>query len=174
MVEWPHGVEGVGGADGSGGEDGPGFGGGGIGVTDGDADTAAGGVGGEFGSTGEFRSEGDEADVALGCVIEAVKKSDVGGLEVLGRMDAALEMRNEWAFEMDADGAGDAGVCGVVEELSEAGERAERRVDGGGDGGGQVTAGAVRGEEAADGVERGGCGLHDVVIGCSVDVDVEE
>ncbi len=75
--------------------------------------------------------------MALGCVVEAVEDGDVGGLEMLGGMDSALEVREERAFKMDADGAGKRGVVGgVVEEFSEAGERAERVVDGGGDGGG--------------------------------------
>jgi hypothetical protein len=47
-------------------------------------------------------------------------------------------------------------------------------VDGRGDGGGEEVGGAARGEEAADGSEGCGCGLHDVVVGCAVDVDVEE
>ena len=44
MIEGAHGVEGVGGADGSGGDAGPGFRGGGVGVAQGDANTARHGV----------------------------------------------------------------------------------------------------------------------------------
>ena len=175
LIQRAHGVEGVGCADGSGGDDRASFGGGGVGVADRDADAAAGGVGGESGRAGQLGGEGHEADVAFGCVIEAVEESNVGGLEMLGRMDAALEVGEKWALEVNADGTGDrGGAGGVIEEAGEARERAERVVDGGGDGGGEVSAGAARGEEAADGIERGGCGLHDVVVERAMDVDVEK
>lgn len=90
-------------------------------------------------------------------------------------MNAALEVREERSFEVNADGTGYRGVfCGAVDETGEAGERAECVVDGSGDSRGEKSAGAARGEEATDGVECGGCGFHNVVAECAVDVDVEE
>ena len=112
VVEGAHGVEGVGGGGGSGGEDGMGFGGGGVGVSDGDADAARCGVGGELGRAGELGGEGEEADVAFGGFEEAVEGGDAGGEEVGGGVDAALLVRDEGAFQMDADREGHGGLDG--------------------------------------------------------------
>ena len=63
---------------------------------------------------------------------------------------------------------------GASEELCEAAERAQERVERRGDSGGAVRADAVASEERADVVQGGVRCLHDVVTTGSVDVHVEE
>ena len=115
----------------------------------------AGGVGGEFGCAGQLGSEGHEADVAFGGVEEAVEDGDVGREKMLGRVDAALERGRETGLQDECRWGGRSGLGGLRlgDELGQAGERAERRIEGGSDGGGEIAAGAARGEKAADGVE---------------------
>jgi hypothetical protein len=86
-------------------------------MADRNADAALGGVSSELGRTGELRGQRHETDVAFGCVIEAVKESDVGGLEMPGRMDTALEVGEERAFEVNADWTGERDVVRRLVDL---------------------------------------------------------
>jgi hypothetical protein len=99
-----------------------------------------------------------------------------GASRWLGRMNAALGMRQKRPFKMNAGGPGDGLQRSrrVGEQFGQTGQRAQGRVHGSGDGGGQVAAGSVRGQKAAHGGERLGRGFHDVVAGCAVGVDIEE
>jgi hypothetical protein len=90
---------------------------------------------------GDFRGDGDEADVAAGGLLEPFEEGDGGRLDVCGWVNAAFGVGDEWAFEMDPNGiclcswmGTICGFDGVGEEL----EGAEGGVDGGGDGGGEV------------------------------------
>ena len=128
VVERAHGVEGVRGADGAGGDGGAGFGRGGVGVADGDAHTARGGVRGQFDCAGQLGRQRHEAHVALGGFKEPVEDGDVGREQMLGGLHAALGVREERSFEMNADAAvrRDLGSGGSVDELGEALDGAQR------------------------------------------------
>ncbi len=89
-------------------------------------------------------------------------------------MDAAFGVGEERAFEVDAEGCGFVGGRWALDGVGEGFEGVEGVVDGGGDGGGEVVRGAVAGEEALDRAEFRLGGVHDVVAGGAVDVDVEE
>ena len=174
MVEGTHGVEGMGCADGSGGDGGGALVGGCVGVANGNANAAGDGVGGEFGGAGKFGGESDEASVAFAGVNHLVESGDVWLEKMRERLNTATGVGEERTFKVDADGAGFCGIGGRIEKLGKGGERSQGDVHGCGNGGGKVTAGAARGEKAADCGECDGSCLHDVVASCAVEVDVEE
>ena len=118
--------------------------------------------------------EGEELDVAAGGLLEAIEEGDRWGLEEVGGVDAALGVGEERAFEVDADGLGFLRWCGGFDLVGDAGESLLGGCDGGGYGGGEIVTRAPGGEETAYGAEAGGGGLHDVVAGGAVNVDVEE
>ncbi len=60
----------------------------------------------EVEGAGGFGGDGDEANVAAGGLLEAVEEGDVGGKDVGGRVDSALGVGDEGAFEVDAYGGG--------------------------------------------------------------------
>ena len=174
VVQRAHGVEGVGGAGGSGGDGGAGFGGDGVGVADGNFYAVGGGVRDEVKCAGCFGGDGDEADVVAGGGLKTVEEFDGGWLDFGWRMHAAFCVRDEGTFEMDADGDGLVVGGGRFNGAGDAFECAEGGVDGRGDGGGEVVRDSAGGEELADDSEGFGGGLHDVVVGGAVSVDVEE
>ena len=102
------------------------------------------------------------------------KRGMEGGWRRSGGVDAAFAVGEERAFEVDADGLCFVGRSGGFDGVGKAFEGAEGGVDFGGDGGGEVVAGALVCEESLDFGEAGGGGAHDVVAGGAVDVDVEE
>ena len=173
MIERTHGVEGVRGARRSGGQAGAGFSHGRVRVADGDAYSAGDGVFCELKRAGKFGRESHQAHVAFGGFKHAIEEGDVGLEDVLGRMHAAAQMRNERAFEMNAGDAGAAVLGRGGDEFCEAFERAQRGVNARGDGGGEKVGRAVRGEECGDGVEGFGSRFHHVAAGRAVNVHVE-
>ena len=119
-------------------------------MAEGDADFLRGGVADEVDGAGELGGEGEEANVAVGGLLEAVEEFDGGWEEEIGGVDSALGMGEEGAFEMDAEGGGFVCGGGAVDGLAEGFEGAEGGVERGGGGGGEVVAGAAGGEEALD------------------------
>ena len=174
VVERAHGVEGVGCGGGSGADGGEGLGGGCVGVAERDADAGRGDVGDEVDGSGELGGEGEEADVTASGGLEAIEEIDRSGLEEVRGMDAAFPVREERAFEVDADGPRGPRFSGSFDRGCKTFEAAQSAVDGGGDGGGEEVGDAAGREEAADGGEGGGGRFHDVVAGRSVGVDVEK
>ncbi len=128
----------------------------------------------EVGGAGELGREGKQANVAAGGLLEPVEELDGGRLEQVARVDAAFGVGEERAFEVDAERGGLVRGRGALDGVREAFEGAEGVVDGGGDGGGEVVSGAAGGEEALDCAQFRGRGVHDVVAGGAVNVDVEE
>ena len=89
-------------------------------------------------------------------------------------MHAALGVREEWAFEMDADRLRFAVVWIGFDGIGERGKGAQRGVDGGGCSGGQIVRDAVPREEALHLAELCGRGAHYVVAHRAVGVNVQE
>ncbi len=181
MIERAHGVEGVRCANRSGGDGGAGLGGGGVRVAKRHADAAPGGVGDEVESAGQLRGNGHQNDPALGGFEDAVEEGGVGGEEVLMGLHAALDVREKWAFEVNSkrNGNGLAGsafgdAAGIADEGGEGGNRAQDRVEGRGNGGGEISGSPVSGEEAADGGQGLGGGLHGIVTAGAVNMDVKK
>ena len=176
LAERAHGVEGVGGGGGSGGDGGLGFGEGGVGVAEAYLHAGICGVLDQLESAGlrGFGGEGEELDVAAGGLLEAVEEGEAGRLEEMSWVDAAPGVREERAFEVDADGGGFAGRGGGFDASGDAVQGLLDGFYGRGDGGGEIVAGAVAGEETAYGAEAFGGRGHHVMAGGTVDVDVEE
>ena len=157
MIERAHGVEGVGGADGAGVDGGAGFGGGGVGVAEGDAHAARGGVGDELDGAGKLGRERHQANVAFGSVEESIEDGDVGREQMLGGLHAALGVREKRAFEMNADRTGAAwSRAASAMSFARPSRARECGIERGGDGGGEIGAGAAEARKRADGVSASG------------------
>ena len=157
MIERAHGIEGVSCGDSTGLDGGTGFSCGGVGVADRDANTQRRGVLDELEGAGFFRSDGQDANVAAGGAPETIEGGDARGKDVRGWMHAALEVRDEGTFEVNAERARLRmvfvcnGIGCVLNGVGEPLECVDRAVDRCGDGGRQIVGDATGGEEALDG-----------------------
>ena len=103
--------------------------------------------------------------MALGSLKEPVEKDNIWCEQVLRRVNAALGVGKKRPLKMDTDRAGLRFGGRLRDEPGEAGECAQCGIEGSGDGGGQIAAGAALGQEAADCGDGLGGGFHDVVTG---------
>ena len=79
-----------------------------------------------FGS-GKFGGDGHEADMTFRGLPKLIEEWDGWWFEEGIAMDAALDVGEEWAFQMDAEGDCACGWVGVAgDEAGEAAEGAER------------------------------------------------
>ncbi len=110
----------------------------------------------------------------MGGVDEAIECGDAGGEKMFGRLHAALLVREERTFKVDAEGACASGLGQFRDFVGKPVKRAQGGVKWCGDGGGEVGAGSARCEKRAHGVERLRGRFHHVVAGCTVDMNVEK
>lgn len=174
MIEGSHGVECVCGRDSSGGDSGQSLGVSRIGVPDRDADTAGGGVRGEFGGVGKLGSKREETNVSFGGFVETIKQGYLWREQVFGGMNSALGVRDKGAFKVDAERFSAGPIFRASNEVCQAAQSAQCGVDWSCHGGCEETARTAGGQETAHGVERFRGSFHYVVTGGAMDVDVEE
>src|ERR1700740_126211 len=105
MIERTHGVEGVRCAHCAFFDAQARFGGSGVGVAYGDADSTRGGMRDQFGCAEEFGRDSHQAHVALGCVEELIESCNVWREKMSGGLHPALGVRKKRSLEMNADRA---------------------------------------------------------------------
>ena len=125
MIEAAHGVVGVGGGDSSCGNAFARLGGGGVTVAEADAHSERRRMPDELERIGELRRDRHETDVAARCLPKTVEELDGGRLQQGRRMHTALGVREEWAFEMNAERHGAFDGTGGFDQRREAVEGAQ-------------------------------------------------
>ena len=173
MIERAHGIESVGGVACSGLECAIRLLKSGVGVADACADPTSGGFGYYFDGVRDFRGNGEDGDLASRRVPKLLKKLKRAILYICGWMDTALGVADEGPFQVYADGSG-VPVRRLFNGGCEPFKRAQRLVDGRGDGGGAVAGDTVKGKELPQGRKGREVALHDIVAGAAVNVDVDE
>ena len=112
--------------------------------------------------------------MSMSSVDEAIECGDAGGKKMFGGLDAALFMRKERTFKVDAERSGASRLGQLRDFVGKAVQSAQCGIEWCGDGGGEVGAGSARCKKRAHGVERLRGRFHHVVTGGAVDVYVEE
>ena len=129
MVEAAHGVEGVGSAGGSGCDGCAGLLRGRVGVAEADTCACLRGIFDQVQRAGSFRGDGDEPDVAAGGLLHSVEQRDGRRLDAGWRVHASFGVRDERAFEMNADRAGNGSRSWRLDGVGDAFQGAQSAVD---------------------------------------------
>ena len=115
----------------------------------------------------------------LGGFEDAVEEGEVGGEEVLGRLDSTLEVREERAFEVDSEreGANLRILIGMFafphfDRIRQPVECAQSRFHRSGDSSRKITRDPVPRQQLFDRRQRLGGIVHDVVSGAAVNVKI--